>query len=339
MRKKCLLLLTALGLLITALPGCDSASDLIDLAIDSPERRPIDRSRMGLNNFFVDTSSFGSIPTQFTEIRDVLGIRRVRILMAWTTGVQPSPSSSANYGFFDEIVNNIPPGVDAVVVLAHTPNWIGDPANWIDGNPRKTWVERWLKPTVARYADNPAVIGFEIWNEPDLTVVASDPALGLIDPINYFELLSLGVQAIRTIAPTKLILNAATRSINQDFPNALNYNKQLKDLGAVDMVDIWNIHYYGKQYERIVQSDGIEDFILSLNKPVWITESGAQGPNNQLAYVQEAWPFLREKMSNIDFIFYYQYGETGPIETNYGLKTTDPSFPVSDLYLRLRDNP
>jgi hypothetical protein len=112
----------------------------------------------------------------------------------------------------------------------------------------------------------------------------------------------------------------------------------LRDLGAADLVDVWNIHYYSRSFERVVQSNGIADFLNGLGKPVWITESGETGPTNQLDYAQTVWPFLRKEIPSIDRIYYYQFGETVlPVENNFGLRTTDPSFPVSDLYLRLQE--
>lgn len=325
--------------IITSSAACssDDVKDLVDLAVDDPDREQIDVSRMGVNNFFVNRE-FGSTSAQYSEIKNTLGLRFVRVLFAWTDGVQPTPGSAPNYGFYDQILSSVPSGVDVVVVLAHTPGWITDPANWVDGNPRTTWVNRWLKPTVTRYKDHGSIIGWEVWNEPDNTVVASDAALSLEDPVAYMEMLRLGSQTIRNISSRFLVLNAATRSIQQNFPGTLNYNKDLRDLGAKDFVDIWNIHYYGEQYEKVVQDGGVEDFLDGLGMPIWITESGAQGPNNQLAYVETAWPFLRDKISAIDRIYYYEFGNTVPIEQNYGLKTTNPDFPVSDLYIYLRDN-
>ena len=147
--------------------ACNSTKDLIDLVLDPPERRRIDTSRLALNNFFVDPE-FGSIGEQFLEIRDVLGIDTVRVLMAWTTPVQPSPAATPDYNFFDAIIEAIPSGMQVIVVIAHTPDWMTDPSNWTTGNPRTTWIDLWLTPTVQRYGQMPGVAGFEIFNEPDL---------------------------------------------------------------------------------------------------------------------------------------------------------------------------
>ncbi|MCB0345445.1 MAG: cellulase family glycosylhydrolase [Bdellovibrionales bacterium] len=318
---------------IAAVSCSSSTEELLDILVDPPERKEIDVSQMGVNNFFL-ASEFGSFSDQFLEIRDTLGLKFVRILFAWSNDVQPSPDADPFYGFYDAILDAVPPGVDVLPVLVHTPDWMADSANWIDGNPRTTWVERWLRPTVARYAGRSSIVGWEVWNEPDLTVVPSDFVLGLEEPGNYVELLSAANTTIRSLDPTKLIVIAATESINQDFPNNLNYNKDLQMLGADALVDIWNIHYYGEQYERVVVGGGIADFLGGLSKAVWVTESGEPSAVGQLPYVETAWPFLREKIPNITRIYYYRYANSAG-DLPYGLRQGGET--VSDLYIHLRD--
>ena len=316
--------------------GCSDAGSLLDLALHPPGRKPINPNMMGVNNFFVD-KQFGSISQQYSDIKDVIRLKYIRVLLAWTDDAQPSPDQAPQYAFYDDILNSAPAGVDVLVVLAHTPSWMANSANWDNNNPRLTWVNKWVKPTVARYANNPRIVGFEVWNEPDLTVVPSDAALGLEQPQNYAELLSYAARIIRTTARGKLVVSAATQSIQQDFPNRLHYNQAMRDAGVEGMVDVWNIHYYGKQFESVVTSNGVADFLNSISKPIWITESGETGPNDQLAYVETAWPFLTEQIPSITRIYYYQYGDTQPPEQNFGLRLTDPQFPVSDLYVYLKN--
>lgn len=315
--------------------ACSSREkELLELALKPPDRKPLDRSIIGVNNFFVD-SEFGSIDQQFSDIRSTLGIRFVRILAAWTTDVQPNPRTKPTFDLLDKIISKIPPDVDVLIVVSHAPNWMLDANNWTaDGNPRHTWVENWLQPLIERYAENSHIIGWEIWNEPDLPILPGDNALGLTDPVNYFELLTDSSQLIRQLDPSKLVVIAATQSIQQDFPNRLHYNEALKNLGAENLIDIWNIHYYGKQFERAIE---VADFLRGISLPIWITESGQHGPNEQLSYVETTWPFLKEKIPHIQRIYYYKYDSLEPITQNLGLRTTDTQFPVSDLYVHLRD--
>ena len=267
-----------------------------------------------------------------------MGIKHVRVLFAWTDDVQRDPSDSAYVGFYDQILSNIPDGMDVLVVVAHTPNWITNSANWIDGNPRKTWVNRWFKPLVKRYAGNSKIVGWEVWNEPDLTVVDSDAALGLETVENYYEMLSMASEVVRNYDPGKKVVMAATSSINQKYPNTLNYNKRLVSLGAEDLVDVWNIHYYGKNYDTVVVSGGIADLLNGLTVPVWVTESGREGVVAQLEYGQRTWPYLQEEIGNLERLYIYEYSSTEPVGDTFGLRTNDSANPVSDLYIYLRDN-
>ncbi|HMO17096.1 MAG TPA: cellulase family glycosylhydrolase [Oligoflexia bacterium] len=316
--------------------ACSDASDLLSLALSPPKREPIQKELVGVNNFFVDRE-FGSISEQYDDISKTLGLRFVRVLFAWTDDVQRSPNTSPNFSFYDDILAKAPPDVDILVVLAHTPRWFSNPGTRIDPNPRLAWIEQWLKPTISRYRNHPRIIGFEIFNEPDLLILPQDAILDLQNPENYFEMLAEGYRASKSIAPSKLAIMTGTTSIQQSFPTTLRYNQRLRDLGAESFTDVWNIHYYSSSYESVVTSNGVADFLNRIGKPVWVTESGAQGPNNQLAYVETAWPFLKSKIGSIERFYQYQYGETGPIETNYGLRTTNREFPLSDLYIHLRD--
>lgn len=321
---------------VALLAGCDSGG-LIGLAFSPPSRKPIDPSITGVNNFFVNRE-FGNISQQYSDIRDNLKLKYVRVLLAWTDGVQGSPSAAPDYSFYDSILNNIPPGVEVLVVLSHVPNWMTNPANWTSGgDPRRTFVDRWVKPTAQRYANNGRIVGWEIWNEPDNATLDADLALSLEDPAKYVEMLAQASAAIRSIQPRKLVINAATESIQQTFPSHLNYNKKMKEFGAEDYVDVWNVHYYGKGFESVVTSNGVASFLNGISRPIWVTESGEQGPNNQLAYVETAWPFLKDKISNIERFYYYQYSGIEPAAQNYGMRTPDPAFPISDLYIFLQN--
>ena len=97
-------------------------------------------------------------------------------------------------------------------------------------------------------------------------------------------------------------------------------------------MDVWAIHYYGEQFERVITSDGVADFLNGVGRPIWITESGQMGIDKQLAYVETAWPFLRDKIPGIDRIYYYQFASNQPASTAFGLKVNNPGPAV---FLRL----
>lgn len=331
------LMMVAATLLVV---GCNSSSidDLIDVG-DGVARKDIDTTQLGVNAFAND-GRFGSVAAQYREVRDTLRLRYVRILFAWNDQVQPSPSAPVSWGFYDEKARSIPDGVDALVVVTGLPSWMSNPANWVDGNPRRTFAEQWVRKVARRYGGNGRIIGFQIWNEPNTTLFSENNVVQTVtSATNYVELLSFAENEVREQAPGKLVLNAATTAINQNFPDSLNYNRAMWDAGAIELVDRWAIHVYGKQFERFVQSGGVKDFLNGLPKGIWVTESGAQGVNNQLAYGEQMWPFLKDEVARLERVYQYQFTEATPSDVTYGLRNLDPAFPVSDLYVFLRDRP
>lgn len=330
-------LLSLLLILTSLLAACsddvDDLRDLADLEQNPPQRQAIDTSRMGVNAFF-NTAGFGTTPQQFAEIRDTLHLDKVRVLFAWTDGVQRGPGVAPDFGFFDSIIDAIPPDVDILVTVAHTPGWMGNSANWSNPDPLQTWVDLWLTPLLQRYGNDPRIIGWQIFNEPDLASVGADAVLGLEDPARYAQLVSLASARIRMLDPQSLVVLAASRSIQQNSNANLNYNKALFDLGVEELVDIWSIHYYGEQFEKVVISDGIANFLNQLRKPIWITESGEMGLDKQLQYAETVWPFLREEIPGIDRIYYYRFVENQPRDTTFALRTPEG---LSNLYIFLRD--
>jgi hypothetical protein len=191
---------------------------------------------------------------------------------------------------------------------------------------------------VNRYASNGRITAFQVWNEPNTTLFPENITMGLNDsPENYVELLARSFSVIRDRAPEKLVVSAATTSINQNFPGTIDYNRGMRDAGLQNFADIYAIHYYGEQFENVVRSGGVRDYLRGLGMRIWITESGAQGVNSQLPHAERAWPYLREQIPEIERIFQYQFTEATPSDVTYGLRNLDPNFPVSDLYIHLRE--
>ncbi len=327
-------LLLALALTVTA---CNSS--VVETATDAisgvPEKT-IDTDILGANAFAND-GRFGSQSAQFKEVRDVLGLRFVRILLQWTDGVQPNKSAPLNLTFAESVINSLPSGVDALVILTAAPSWMNNRANWDNGDSGATFVNEFVAPVVRRFGGNGRIIGFQIWNEPNQEN-ADNSAMGFTNnPEAYVSTLAKAFTTIRSIAPAKLVVTAATTAINQNFPKTLDYNRAMRNAGAQGVSDIWAIHYYGRQFENVTRPGGVADFVNGLSSPVWVTESGAQGVNNQLKYGRQVWPYLTDKMKGIQRIYLYQFTDSAPPETTYGLRNLSKQFPVSDLYVHLRD--
>lgn len=321
-----------------ALAGCNSSSvkDALDLAEGVP-RKDIDASRLGVNAF-VNDPRFGSISQQLIEVRDTLKLNKVRVLFEWSEGVQPNPNVNPSFGFYDDILDAVPSGVEVLVIVVGVPSWMENSANWVEGNPRTTFVEQWVRKVVSRYAGRASIVGFQIWNEPNMTVNNDNSIIDVAtNPENYTEMLARAYSVVKELAPSKLVLNAATTAINQNYSETLDYNRGMRDAGALSFVDRWAIHYYGRQFENVIRENGVADFLNGLGKPIWVTESGAQGVNEQLAYGEQVWPFLMDEIPSVERVYVYQFTEATPADVSYGLKTLDPNFPVSDLYVWLRD--
>lgn len=317
--------------------ACNSSDikDAIDLA-DGVPRKTINTDTLGVNAFANDVR-FGTPSSQFQEVQSTLRLRFVRILVQWDSKAHPRKGEAPNFSFFDSIIGAIPGGLDALLVVTGAPDWMSDSNNWTGGDPRRTYVEEWLRPVVRRYSSNSRVIGFQIWNEPNQDSQANR-ALGLIENATaYVDMLKMSRAVVESIAPEKLVVTAATTAINQNYPNSLNYNRAMRDAGAQEHADIWAIHYYGKQYENLIRPGGVRDFANGLSLPIWVTESGVQGVEKQLAYGEEVWPYLQDKIPGIQRIYQYQFTDANPPDSTYGLRNLSSDRALSDLYIWLRD--
>lgn len=262
-----------------------------------------------------------------------MGLTRFRVLVRWDTGSQPSPSSTPNFPLFDQIVA-ASGGAEILIVTTGLPSWMSNSANWIDGNPRTTFIEKWFKPLVQHVKAYSNVRAIQVWNEPNSPSFSENSTLGVLEsPSNYVELLASARNVIDSEAPSINLLNAATSAINQNFSETLEYNRSMLNEGADSLVDVWAIHYYGQQFENLIQDNGVADLLNGVSKPIWVTESGAQGVSNQLKYGEETWHYIKEKVPGIQRIYIYQYAEPGDDNSSYGLRTLSN---VSDLYVWLK---
>ncbi len=329
------------SLLLLAGCGSSAVEDAIDdiedafEVVDGLDRKPITYSRMGVNAF-ANQMFAGGTCAQYQEIKNTLGLNFVRVLFNWDDNVQPTPNSSLNFSFYDQILSCIPDGMDALVILTSVPSWMNNSDNWVQGNPRLTFARKWAKQVAQRYAGNSKIRAYQVWNEPNNPSFGVNSTIQVLNsPENYIELVSLASNLIKNADGGKTIVSGATTAIAQNYPDTLNYNKSLVNGGILSAVDIFGIHYYGTNLEAFL--DGVRGFLNSVSKPIWVTESGRQGVNNQLAYAEQIWPYLRENVPGIGRIYYYRFAENTPADVSYGLRTPDEGFPVSDLYIALRD--
>ena len=301
-------------------PGHIETRGLLDLFLP---RKPLDLSKVGLNAF-VNDPQFGSVRSQLAEVKTRLKVKHIRILFAWNDEVQPSSSSKPNYSFYDEIAQSIPSGVSALVILTGVPGWAKSLPD-----PRSVFVERWVKPTVLRYKSNARISAFQIWNEPNDSSNADNSVLGFQNPDNYMQTIIASSAFIKSNTSGKLVVNAATTAIAQNYPKTLDYNKALISAGITRVVDRYAIHFYGDNYQNVILPNGIKSALSKVQIPIWVTESGKQGATKQRDYVERTWTFLAKNFSKIERFYYYQFTEASAAKNTYGLKYPGG---ISDLY-------
>lgn len=300
-------------------------------------KKTINTSILGTNAFCNDPR-FGTVAEQLDEVKNTLRLNYVRVLFAWDDNVQASSTAKPNFSFYDDIASHIPKGMTALVILTGIPSWMEDPANWIEGNPRKTFNNKWVKKVARRYAKNKKIIGYQIWNEPNDESNEHNQTLDIMEsPSNYVEMLSYAWTTVKKFSRSKKVVTAATTAINQNYPETINYNRDMRDAGARDYSDIWAIHYYGEHIENVIRSKGLRVFARGLDKDIWITESGEKGTVKQLNYGRRIWPFLTKYVKGIKRIFQYQFTEDSPAKSTYGMKNPTGGQELSDLYIYLRD--
>jgi hypothetical protein len=321
--------------LICLILGCGDSGNADRSAQNTKLENLPDRAWLAMNAFAYDPR-FGSMASQFLEVRDTLKIHMVRLLFSWNDQVQPDPALPPDFQFFDALVNALPDGVDALVLLTGVPSWMHDSSYWENGDPRATFVDLWAAQIMTRYGSNPKIVGWEIWNEPDDGNRDDNGVLDLPDnPANFVQLLALAQAASRRLTPDKLVVSGATTSITDNFPDKLAYNEAMALAGAEAYVDVWGVHFYGRDFDPYLAAGGVAAFLNLLQRPIWVTESGARGVDRQLAYYQEVWPFLRATVPGIARIYCYQFTEDDSPGHTYGLRNLSTDSPYSDLYLYL----
>lgn len=288
-------------------------------------RKSLNLAKTGVNAF-VNDPQFGSVRSQLAEVRNRLGIKYIRVLFAWNNDVQPSASAPVNYSFYDDIAKSIPTGVSALVILTGLPDWArNSPAS----EARDLFIEGWVKPSVLRYKSNSRITAFQIWNEPNDLSNPDNATMGYDQPLNYLETITASSNFIKKHSPRKLVVNAATTAIAQNYPKTLNYNKALLSAGITKVIDRFAIHYYGDNHQNVILPNGVKETMALVKIPIWVTESGKQGAGKQRDYAERVWPFLSKNIPGIERFYYYQFTENTPASRTYGLRYPNG---ISDLY-------
>jgi len=280
--------------------------DTIKIIFNPPKQKGVTSKPLALNAFF-NTPNSGNIFEQCLEVKNILGIKTVRVNFQWNDGTHPSPNSKINWGFSDEIIKSLEAvGMECIIVIGNTPSWLEK-----QGMSQDEMIEyafqQFVIPLVDRYKNSKAVIGFQIWNEVNSAMFHDNWILGFTrDHTKYVKFLKQCSQYIRKVSK-KLVLNAATTSIIQSYPYALKYNKKLVEAGILDDIDIFCVHVYGESWWQFVRPGGVFAFLKGIQKPIWITETGVGKMNEQKSYFLRMIPFLLERVPTIQKVFWYMH--------------------------------
>ena len=314
---------------IVACGAHGSASDVRDLIFGSGGKIP--REKLGVQNeFFADPK--GDAETQGADIRNTLNLRHVRTSFYFDESFLPSESSQPNFARFDAILASIPPDVDLLPILAYAPQWLAHRSDW-----KNVFVARYVIPVLDRYGQDGRIAEWEVWNEPDGFCNGHVAPAGVLDcsPGDYVDLVARVAPEIRKRSSAPIV-GAASTSINQSFPNHLDFNRNMVRAGLLPLIDVYNFHWYGEQLEKLTFG-GIADFLNSTGKRVWCTESGDQGSTHQLENAQDVFPALDDNVDRLDRIYIFTYFDGASSASTFGLVSAEGI--ESDLYQYLRDHP
>lgn len=315
---------------LLAFPSCglfDQAEELGDIVFSGGGKIP--RDSLGVVNEFVDNPK-GDPPAQGNDIRSTINVRHVRTTFFFDETFLAAEDSSPDFSRFDVIVASIPADADLLPILAYAPRWLANRGDW-----KQVFIDRYVIPVLDRFGDDGRIVGWEIWNEPDGFCNGRTAPPGVLDcsPEDYVDLVRRVAPEIRKRSKA-LVVGAATTSINQSFPDHLDFNREMVADGLLALIDVYNFHWFGRQLEKL--AFGIKDFLDGTGKRVWCTESGDQGVTNQLEHAKDVFPVLKDQVKRLERIYIFTYFDgVGPADT-FGLVAADGT--ESDLYQFLRAN-
>jgi hypothetical protein len=190
------------------------------------------------------------------------------------------------------------------------------------------------------------VVGFEIWNEPNVSYFWPNP-----DPVAYAKLFNAAASAIRGADPTVKIVSGGTAGID------VNYSLVMAENLDPSLIDAFGVHPYNKPAPELFAAGyaPLKNVLVSrgITKPIWSTEWGysSYGDFDSAKYGNGASTSARDRQAvlvlrrvltdlamNTPFLNIYgltDYG-TDPVnrENNFGLLTKDASDKPAILALR-----
>lgn len=197
------------------------------------------------------------------------GFSVLRVALGWD-GIEPR-RGEFDWHFWDAyfaIANEL--GVELIPYICYTPDWAARTNQEAWKQPPRDVADfgRFVEQVVTRYRGK--VRSWEIWNEPD------NQAYWAGTPEEFAELLRAGCVAVRKADPNARIVSGG---IAWDISFV---EKLLEQPGALDLVDVVNMHNYYETWSSDPVED-IDDYVArmrrmllraGLDKELWLAEVG-----------------------------------------------------------------
>ena len=228
-----------------------------------------------------------------------LGVRPVKLHL----GLH-ARESGPNFVNYDKVVNAaVSLGLPFVLTMAYVPDaWIETygPAGW-----QSVWIERYLLPSVRRYAAKPGFIGMEIWNEPFYLNWSKrhTPREVFPDAESYAAFLRRCRRAIAAAGLDARLISAATINILQGGDKFFRKAIRLAELLPPGVV--YNLHLYGTDVLRFIAYAREIKSVLKEGTDIFITKFGDGRRENHFFVYNWMRPIV-DFMLRPKFIFWYR---------------------------------
>jgi hypothetical protein len=231
------------------------------------------------------------------------GLDVVRFDVSWKNS-EPQPGQYAYLDKLDAILDGATArDIRVVITVAETPDWAnGGRGTWVPPDDPSDYA-RFVAMLAARYAGK--VIGWEVWNEPDLGLFWQPKP----DPLAYTRLLIRAAAAIRAADPGATVVGDGVTFGNTTFLDTMY------DAGAHGSFDVLAVHPYTLTRSPDDTRDRYHSFTRILDDvratmtsrgdrtvPVWITEFGwavvgvnAVSTQARVAYLRRTVDLVRDR--------------------------------------------
>ncbi|MBV9358545.1 MAG: cellulase family glycosylhydrolase [Chloroflexi bacterium] len=327
-------------------------------------------------NVFLEQEPDPAVRQRSLELLQAAGVGWIRQQLPWEQ-VEPTARGSdldptyggSTWDKFDDIVDRANAlGIQVVLRVDTSPRW-ALPAGASDGesppvDPQDYWD--FVTRVATRYRGR--VLGYQIWNEPNLSIEWGGQPPNAAD---YDHLLAGAADRVHAADPNAVVLMAAlapTLTEDASAQSELVYLQQLYDIGIPSSVDALAVQAYGLRGgpddPRIDRSDvtfSRPELVRQLMvrngdaaRPIWATEVGwnVNPPSMAVQRFGRVTPILQARytarafdrvaadwpwMQRLAVWYWKRPDETDRDQDWYWFRLADPGFQLQPVYFALRD--